>query len=271
MSVRNTKVLLVAGALVLSVLLFIAPKVVTTTAKKKSPVQSRNYDGTIELYVNQAVKLLDEPGKSKYDSLKAAKDFDSLAVTWNQMKRPDIASYYVEKEAERSNTSDNWSKAGSRYYYSVQFCEDKSEIPLLYQSAMRCFSKALKLNPLNNDAKILLASCFVEGTESPMDGISLLREVEKTDSNNIKLQLAFASFSIKSGQYDKAVLRFNKVLRVDSNYAEAYLHLADAYQQLGQTEKTVEMLQRYSAKTTDITEKLEVDKYIKQLKTNINK
>ena len=189
-----------------------------------------------------------------------------------KLKRPDIASYYVEqKVAKTDNKTSGWLSAGNRYYYAVQFTEDKTEAPLLYQCAMRCFTKALKLNPNNHEAKIMLASCYVEGTESPMEGITLLKEVEKADSNNVKLQLAFAFFSVRSGQLDKAIARFNKVLKIDTANIETYLHLADAYERQGQTLNTIEMLQKYSAKTPDITAKLEVDKYIQQLKTSINK
>jgi Tfp pilus assembly protein PilF len=95
----------------------------------------------------------------------------------------------------------------------------------------------------------------------------MLREVEKTDSNNVKLQLTFAFFSVKSQQWDKAIKRFNKVLEIDPLYIEAYLHLADAYEQQGQTNKTIEMLQKYASLTEDAMAKQEVLKYIEQLKS----
>jgi Tfp pilus assembly protein PilF len=82
----------------------------------------------------------------------------------------------------------------------------------------------------------------------------------------VKLQLSFAFFSVKSGQYDKAIPRFNKVLKIDSNYIEAYLHLADVYEKQNNTDKTIEVLRKYSAKTSDILAKTEIDNYIKQLK-----
>jgi lipopolysaccharide biosynthesis regulator YciM len=113
----------------------------------------------------------------------------------------------------------------------------------------------------------MLASCYVEGSEDPMEGIKRLREIEKTDSNNVKLQLTFAFFSVKSGQLDKAISRFNKVIAIDSNYIEAYLHLADAYEQKNETDKTIKMLEKYSAKTTDVTARIEINKYIEQLKS----
>jgi Tfp pilus assembly protein PilF len=83
---------------------------------------------------------------------------------------------------------------------------------------------------------------------------------------NVKLQLSFAFFSVRSGQLDKAISRFNKVLSVDSNYIEAYLHLADAYSQMNENDKAIEVLKKYASKTPDITAKMEVNRYIEQLK-----
>ena len=192
---------------------------------------------------------------------------DSVVVFWDKLKRPDLAAYYSEELAKNDNTAAAWVKAGNRYYYAIQFIQDKTAIPVLYQSATRCFSKGLELDPKNTDAKIMLASCYVEGSEDPMEGIKRLKEIEKTDSNNVKLQLTFAFFSVKSGQLDKAITRFNKVIKIDSNYIEAYLHLADAYEQRSEIDKTIKMLEKYSAKTTDVTARMEISKYIQQLKS----
>jgi tetratricopeptide (TPR) repeat protein len=173
---------------------------------------------------------------------------------------------YAEEIAKTSGKAEDWFKAGTRYYYSVQFIQDKTENPLLYQCAMRCFSKGLKIDPKNTDAQIMLASCFVEGSSDPMKGIGMLKDIEKTDSNNVKLQLTFAFFSKKSGQNDKALSRFKKVIQLDSAYIEAYLHMADIYEQQGNTAEAINMLEKYGALTPDPTEKTEINKYIQQLK-----
>jgi len=271
MSAKKTQVLLISGALLISVLLFIAPKIAPKHIddnghNHSTSMVSADNNASLEVYANMAAKNLEPSQKALLEKFTVAKMHDSVAFFWNRLKRPDLASIAIEQKAMVSNKAEDWFKAGNRYYYAVQFTQDKSEIPVLYQSAMRCFSKGLKLEPGNTDARIMLASCFVEGSSNPMEGITMLREIEKTDSNNVKLQLSFASFSVKSGQLDKAITRFNKVLQIDSTYIEAYLHLAEAYQQLGQTEQTIKMLEQYSAKTTDITEKAEVNKYIQQLK-----
>ncbi len=271
MSVKKTHLVLIISAIVLFVLLFIAPKI----APKHTDGDGHDHsaenkavstNATLDVYLNLALNSLDPEKKKQSDKFIAAKQLDSVVVFWDKLKRPDLAAFYTEEVAKKENKVANWLKAGNRYYYAIQFIQDKTAIPVLYQSASRCFAKGLELEPNNVDAKIMLASCYVEGSEDPMEGIKRLKEIEKTDSNNVKLQLTFAFFSVKSGQLDKAIIRFNNVIKIDSNYIEAYLHLADAYEQKNNTDKTIEMLEKYSAKTTDVTARIEIEKYIQQLK-----
>lgn len=274
---RKTQIGVLITAVVLFVLLFIAPK--KHLAKAETPEadehagHSHETEATIESFLVNATKSLSLKEKTSFDDLVAAAEkstvdtaFIPVIQFWDRLKRPDFASYYAEKIADRKQTASAYAKAGDRYFYSVRFVKDAAEIPALYQSAMRCYEKALKKEPSNVDAKIQLAACYVEGSTDPMKGIALLREVEKVDSNNVKLQLSFAFFSVKSGQWDKAINRFEKVLEIDPMYIEAYLHLADAYEQQGQNAKTIEMLQKYAGLTTDATAKQEVLKYIEQLR-----
>lgn len=271
MSVKKTHLVLIISAIVLFVLLFIAPKIAPKHTDDDGHDHSAenkavSTNATLDVYLNLALNSLDPEKKKQSDKFIAAKQLDSVVVFWDKLKRPDLAAFYTEELAKKENKVANWLKAGNRYYYAIQFIQDKTAIPVLYQSASRCFAKGLELEPNNVDAKIMLASCYVEGSEDPMEGIKRLKEIEKTDSNNVKLQLTFAFFSVKSGQLDKAITRFNNVIKIDSNYIEAYLHLADAYEQKNNTDKTIEMLEKYSAKTTDVTARIEIEKYIQQLK-----
>jgi tetratricopeptide (TPR) repeat protein len=265
--VKKTQLVLIGAAVILSVLLYFAPKNPGASVTEKAIEGNSKNNETIEVFVNTAKGTLSGENKTKAED----KNLDSVVAFWDKNKRPDIASYYFEKKVKAINKALDWFKAGDRYYYSVRFIKDPQEIPVLYQSAMRCYESGLKLEPNNTDAKIMLASCYVEGSGDPMKGISMLREIEKTDSNNVTLQLNFAFFSVRSQQWDKAIKRFEKVLQIDSTYIEAYLHLADAYEQMGQKNKTIEMLEKYKAKTDDAITRQEIEKYIQQLKGNLNK
>ena len=269
----KTQLLLIAGAVVLFVLLYFAPKKSEHPAKDENSIVKIKTSETIESFVKTAAGVLDKDLKQSHDAfLKNAQAneknrwFDSLVKFWDKIKRPDVASYYLEKKASLNNKAADWFKAGERYYYSLRFVKDPNEVPVIYLSTMRCYENGLKLDPNNTDGKIMLASCYVEGTQDPMKGITLLKEIEKTDSNNVKLQLNFAFFSVKSQQWDKAIKRFEKVLQIDPKNIEVYLHLADAYEQQGNKTKTIEMLEKYVANSNDVTSQQTIKKYIDQLK-----
>ena len=264
--VKKTQLLLIVAAVVLSVLLYFAPKH-SDASTEKTVLSSDNNTQTIEVFVNAVKNSLAPELKNKAEQ----KNYDSLIAFWDRNKRPDVSAFYFEKKVLNTKQATDWFKAGDRYYYSVRFIKDPDESPLLYSSAMRCYEKGLKLEPANTEAKIMLASCLVEGSADPMKGISMLRDIEKTDSNNVTLQLNFAFFSVRSQQWDKAVKRFEKVIQIDSTYIEAYLHLADAYEQMGQKSKTIEALEKYKSKTDDALSREEIGKYIEQLKINLNK
>ena len=103
MSAKKTQVLLVSGAIILFVLLFIAPKI--TSQKKESEVPSVNKKesstATLDVYLNLALKNMESEKKSTYDKLQASKKTDSLVAFWDRLKRPDLASFFVEELAKK--------------------------------------------------------------------------------------------------------------------------------------------------------------------------
>ncbi|HQQ92910.1 MAG TPA: tetratricopeptide repeat protein [Bacteroidia bacterium] len=275
MGLRKTPLFLIAGALFLLVLLFISPHSQATDplssdalVKKGKTSIPREDRSVLKIYLNQALKTLRPDLAKKHAELESKGKTDSLVLFWDRLKRPDLASFYFESHALKTDSALVWNDAGNRYYYAVPFVKDQTEMPLLYHRAMQCFDNALAKDKTLLDAKIMLAACYVESSEDPMRGINLLKEAEKQDSNNVKLQMTFGYFSVKSGQLDKALRRFQNVLRIDSAYLEAYLHLADTYEKLGDKENTIRMLQDYRMRTDDPTAKIEIGKYIEQLKNS---
>ena len=143
--------------------------------------------------------------------------YEAIINFYDNARQPILAAYYMEQAAIASPIDSNWTYAGARYYSAIQFSKP-TEHPMLYKKAIECFEKTLSINPKNLDARISLAACYVEGSADPMKGIGMLREIEKTDSNNVNLQLNFAFFSERSGQWDKAIARFEKVLKIKPDF-----------------------------------------------------
>ena len=275
--VTKKQIAILAGSFIIVVLLLFAN---TKLPKNEEHVNQSEHAGTtsqetVEAMVEQAFSGL--PGDQKSDvqklekGLETASDkkvaFEQLIDLCDSLHQPVAAAYYVEKAAIASSTEKNWTEAGSRYYMAVRFTKAEQH-PVLYGKAMECFEKALTINPGNLETKISLAACYVEGSSQPMKGIGLLKEVEKIDSNNVNLQLSFAFFSEKSGQWDKAIKRFEKVLVIKPDLIDVHLHLADAYKQMGDTTNAIKSLEKYMTLVEDVAIKAEIQNYINRLKNS---
>lgn len=268
---NKTQIAVISGSLLLTVLLLLANTKPSKKEVENVAVESFSLDNavaqlTASLPANQKeqAKQLEENLNSSANKQQA---FDTIIRFFDALKQPIAAAFYTEKVAQAFSTEKNWNTAGIRYYAATQFYDGQNKA-MLFDKAIACFEKTVELNPSNVDSKISLAACYVEGTKDPMKGISLLKEIEKTDSNNVNLQMNFAFFSERSGQWDKAIARFEKVLKIQPDNIEVYLHLADACVQMNNKQKAIEYLEKYNSLVDDTTIKTEVKNYINQLKKN---
>lgn len=274
--VTKKQIAILAGSSIVIVLLLLAN---TKLPDNKEEVKNSEHAGTqaatVTTLVENAMTALTPDQKSVIQKLEAATTvatdkktaYEKLISTCDSLRQPVAAAYFMEMAATDSPVEKNWKEAADRYFMAVRFTKQE-EHPLLYGKAMECYNKVLELNPADTDAKINLASCYVEGSTDPMKGIGMLRELEKTDSNNVNLQLNFAFFSEKSGQWDKAISRFEKVLKIKPDLIDVYLHLADAYKEKGDTQNAIKNLEKYLSLVDDDTIKAEIQNYINKLKNS---
>lgn len=276
MKLNKTQVSVIIGSVILIVLLLFAN---TKLPKKEDGGGMSEHAGSgkfgIDKLLEETKNSLSAAQKQKYSELEAVlnvsankKDaFENTVHQWDSLRQPVISAHFKEQEAIAFPSEKNWLDAANRYYALANLLKGEQRIGL-FEKAIECFEKTLEQNPDNTEAKIDLAACYVEKGDNPMKGIGMLREIEKTDSNNVKLQLNFAYFSMRSGQWDRAIARFEKVLKLKPDYVEIYLHLADVYDQKGDKAKSKECLEKFVALTDDITLKKEVQGYIDKLKNN---
>ena len=116
---------------------------------------------------------------------------------------------------------------------------------LLFPNVSKKFSdKNTNQNIL--DTKVRSAVKMIESGEgNPMEAIFALREVVEVDSNHRDAQFYLGQFSIMSGQWNKAIDRFKKVLRINSSDEYAIESLAIARFQKGEKNGAVEDLKNY--------------------------
>ena len=101
------------------------------------------------------------------------------------------------------------------------------------------FERSLNINPNNDSSKVGLGACYIFGdiNATPMEGILKVRSVAEKDSTNIFAQEVLGHGSMISGQYDRAINRFETVYRLSKTNLEtrleACLMLAEAYEKRG--------------------------------------
>ena len=74
-----------------------------------------------------------------------------------------------------------------------------------------------------------------ESPEAQMKGILQMRSLADKNPENADLQWNMGLFSMQSGQYEKAVTRFEKVIRLDAQRLNAYMQMAVSYAALQDT------------------------------------
>ncbi|MGB4774687.1 MAG: tetratricopeptide repeat protein [Daejeonella sp.] len=188
-----------------------------------------------------------------------------LAQKWDDVNAPIPAAFYYELIAEAEQNYQNWLKAGDRFTEAYKNAQDSLTQPALIEKAINAYQKALDLEANSLDAKIGLGVAYVNGTSNPMQGIQLLLAVVKENPNNVKANMSLGLFSMKSGQYEKAISRFKTVISQNQD-PEAWFYLASSHENLGNKEEAIIAYLKSKELAADPSLGKFVDKKVKELK-----
>lgn len=195
--------------------------------------------------------------------------YDSLIGLSIQKNKPPLVAKYSEEKAKAVPTENNWLLAGDNYFKAFRLSKNQSKS--LIKGAVSSYEKVLALNSANLKAQTALGVAYVEGASvlgvMPMKGIGMLKEVLNSDPKNVDALTNLGYFAIQSGQYEKAIERFNTVLAIDSLNAEAYIYLTDVYLSQNQVQEGIKTLEKYKSLVNDPLAKQQVDEYIEELRS----
>lgn len=214
--------------------------------------------------LSQQISELENQLKSA-DASEKANFQKQLAAKWDDVNQPVPSAFYYELLAKAGNNYSDWIKAGDLFTDAYQAEKDSLIQPALVQKAIETYQKALELQAGSLDAKTGLGVAYVSGTPNPMQGITLLLEVVKQDPKNVKANLNLGLFSIKSGQFDKAVNRFKTVIEVKPT-PDAWFYMASAYENLGQKDEAIAAYEKSKELAADPNLSRYVDGKIQELK-----
>jgi tetratricopeptide (TPR) repeat protein len=188
-----------------------------------------------------------------------------LAEKWDDVNQPAPQAFYYQMIAAKDSTYANWLKTGDLFAAAYQSAPDTLVQPALTQKAIDAYQKALALQPNSLDAKTGLGVAYVSGTGNPMQGIQLLLGVVKEDPENVKANYNLGLFSMRSGQFDKAVNRFKTVIAKQPD-PESWFYLATSYENLGQKQEAILAFQKSKELAADPNLSKFVDKKVEELK-----
>jgi tetratricopeptide (TPR) repeat protein len=150
-----------------------------------------------------------------------------------------VAAQYVNDIAIRLNDERSWFNAGLKFYDFAANTIDTGAQIYASKKAIAAFEKVIAINEHNLEAKNAMAICYVQNDLDVMAGVQLLKDVIKRDSNNVQANYTLGMLSRRSGQWDKARIRFEKLAQLDPLNSEAYFYLGEAYSSLNMKKEAI--------------------------------
>ncbi|HEU0111194.1 MAG TPA: hypothetical protein VFQ73_09980 [Flavisolibacter sp.] len=193
--------------------------------------------------------------------------YHQLANFWKDTARAFAPFAWYTAEAARLENSEKSLTFAARLFLEGLKNEENPQLKQWEAvQAKDLFERSLKINPANDSSKVNLGAVYLYGgLASPMEGISLIREVVERDSANIHAQITLGEASMVSGQLDKAIERFKTVNRLQPDNLEAIFRVAELYEQMHNKEAAVEWYKKSIPFIKIPGLKQEVEKRISQL------
>jgi tetratricopeptide (TPR) repeat protein len=205
--------------------------------------------------------------------LQQIKANEALANFWkDSIKLYEPYAFYTSSASKLVNSEKNLTFAARIFLENLRGEKDEAKLSWETKEAIDLFERAIKLNPNNDDLRIGLGSAYIYGkgrngnAAETMQGILELVNVVKKDSTNMKAQLMVGVGGLVSGQFDKAIVRLQKVVTAQPDNAEAVAYLADAYAGKGNKAEAVKWYTVSKRLINDPHYTEEVDARIKTLR-----
>ncbi|MGC8751318.1 tetratricopeptide repeat protein [Hydrotalea sp.] len=177
-------------------------------------------------------------------------------------------AYYMAQAAKLENSEKSLTFAAQLFVDNLLTENNPAMQHWLAENAKDLLDKALVLNPNNDSSKIGLGACYMFGniSDNPMQGILPVREIAQKDSNNLYAQMVLGLGGKKSGQLDKAIERFQFIVRKDPHNLEAIFQLAETYDMQGDKANAIHWYETAKNMINNDAIKKEIDKRINELK-----
>ena len=195
--------------------------------------------------------------------------YHQLAHFWKDSARIFEPYAFYEGEAARlENSEKSLTFAAHLFLENLRNEENDRLKKWKALQAKDLFERSLRINDQNDSTIVGLGACYIFGNiaDNPMEGILKVRQVAEKDSNNIYAQLILGHGSLVSGQYDRAINRFEKVVTLQPENLEAILMLAEVYERKADKTNAIKWYSTALPLASNPAMKTALEKRIEELK-----
>jgi tetratricopeptide (TPR) repeat protein len=222
--------------------------------------------GTLNDGQRDSIESLELQLKKVHGDKEKAAMMETIARTWEKTGNVLVAGKYFEEASSITGDRSTLEKSADLFYMGFPTTSDSLARIFGAQEGVKAFQQLVKIDSSNLTYPIHEAVCYVDGLGQVMQGVLLLKGVEQKDPDNKEMNLILGRLAVVSGQYDKAIMRLEKLTKIDPTNAEAYFHLAEAYRALGRKEDAIKSLEQCKLVVKDPAFSAQIDAYIKQIK-----
>lgn len=213
-------------------------------------------------HAKEEITSLEKDIQNKADSTAMTPQIEELAKVWQEHKQLPVAAYYYMLSGKLVNSEKKLNFAAQLFLDLARKAQSESVQAWEGEMAIDGFKRVLEINPENDTATVSLAECYI-GMGQTMQGVLTLRDFTAKKPDNVPANLLLGQQGIVSGQLDKAMGRFNKVLTLEPDNIEAMLGLAEVYKNKGDKTKAVEILEKAKKTMNNPEFSKDIDNYIK--------
>ncbi|MFZ6000766.1 MAG: tetratricopeptide repeat protein [Bacteroidota bacterium] len=265
----KNRIILVAITAIIIWLIFLLPKVVvenegqlaTASDTVNTVAGHRTIPETLSGQIRELRRQVVGMPQNEKNSIFA----DSLRSLYFQAGQFDSAAWFAEHSASFFNNTASFLKAGNSFYEAYTFAMEPAKQKEMAEKTRLYLGKVLEAEPKNLEAKTKLAMTYLS-SESPMQGILMLREVLAEDPKNEFALFNMGMLSIQSRQFDRAIERFTELVAINPKHTQAQLLLGVAYLNKGDKEKAKVQFEKVKQMDADPSVQATVDSYLKDLK-----
>jgi len=278
--VKKSQLFSVIISICLIVVLFYFGRTTSSENKKKPEAQTESSDINIDTILYHAkeglkpeqVTWLEMLEKSVIRGDVKSQQLDvyhQLAHFWKDSARIFEPYAWYEAESSRLEYSEKSLTFAAHLFLDNLRGEENPQLKKWKAlQAKDLFERSLKINNKNDSSIVGLGACYIFGgiAENPMEGILKVRQVIERDSTNLFAQMTLGHGSLLSGQYDKAISRFEKVISLQPDNLEAIMMLAEVYERKADKPSAIKWYSKAVSVVKNPSIQKELEKRIEDLK-----